>query len=189
MTDDPIITKPMLQGFLSDHSSEENVASITTEPDTIYFEEARDSMNLNFDFVIHGHTEKTLEIRFIKVAVYDIEGNLITFRHLNHNGVGTPSMHTIGRYRIEGQETLDIFNPFHSFPRPFSIGHLRYMFTLSEPTTKEEYYYGNIIVRPVMYRQRVRLTLPLRGLLVVLDGHDYYSHHRRFAMSIVRSVT
>jgi hypothetical protein len=189
MSDSPIITKPVLKGFLSDHSSSEEVVSIDTEPDTIYFEDARDSLNLNFDFVIRGLTGKTLELRFIKAAVYDVKGDLITFRHLNHNGVGTPSMHTIGKYTINGKETLDVFNPFHNFSKAISIGHLRYMFTLHEHETKREYYYGNVIVRPMEYRQKVRLTLPLKGLLVVLDGHDFYSHHRRFAMSIVRSFT
>ncbi len=179
----------MLRGFLSDYNSKEEVVFITTEPETIYYEEARDSINLNFDFVIQGLSEKKLEIRFIKVAVYDAEGNLLTFRHLNHNGVGTPSIHTIGRYEIEGQKQLDVFNPFHSFSKGFPIDHLRYMFTFYEPETKREYYYGNIIVKPVIYRQKVRLTLPLKGLLTVLDGHDFYSHHRRFAMSIVRDVT
>ncbi len=189
MTDKPSIARPMLRGFLSDHNSEEEVVSITIEPETVYFEEARDSLNLNFDFLIQGLTEKKLVIRFIKVAAYDAEGNLFTFRHLNHNGVGTPSIHTIGKFKIEGQELLDVFNPFYSFPKEFPIDHLRYMFTFYEPETKKEYYYGNIIVKPVFYKQKVRLTLPMKGLLTVLDGHDFYSHHRRFAMSIVRNVT
>ena len=189
MTDKPSIARPTLRGILSYHNSVEEVVFITAEPETVYFEEARDSLNLNFDFVIRGLSEKKLEIRFIKVAVYDAESNLLTFRHLNHNGVGTPSIHTIGRFEIEGQESLDVFNPFHSFSKEFPIDHLRYMFTFYEPETKREYYYGNIIVKPIMYKQEVRLTLPLKGLLTVLDGHDFYSHHRRFAMSIVRAVT
>ena len=189
MTDKPSIARPMLRGFLSDHNSGEEIVFITTEPETIFFEEGRDSLNLNFDFVIKGLSEKKLVIRFIKVAVYDAEGNLLTFRHLNHNGVGTPGIHTIGKFKIEGQELLDVFNPFYSFPKEFPIDHLRYMFTFYEPETKKEYYYGNIIVKPVFYKQKVRLTLPMKGLLTVLDGHDFYSHHRRFAMSIVRNVT
>lgn len=189
MTDQRSNTRPMLKGFLSDHNSREEVVSITIEPEVIYFEEARDSINLNFDFVIRGLSERRLEIRFIKVAVYDAENNLLTFRHLNHNGVGTPSIHTIGRYVIENQETLDVFNPFYSFPTELPIDYLRYMFTFYEPEIKKEYYYGNVVVKPVTYNQKVRLTLPLKGLLTVLDGHDFYSHHRRFAMSIVRDVT
>lgn len=178
-----------LHGFLSNHESEEKVVNILVEPETIYFEEARDGLNLNFDFVIQGLTEKKLIIKFIKVAVYDESDNLITFRHLNHNGVGTPGIHTIGKYELNGKETLDVFNPFYRFPIDTPISYLRYMFTFSNPETKTEYYYGNIIVKPIFYKQIVKLTLPLKGTLTILDGHDFYSHHRRFAMSLVRSVT
>ncbi|MGY5881537.1 MAG: M23 family metallopeptidase [Candidatus Thorarchaeota archaeon] len=182
-------TRPMLQGFLSDHESGENVVEIAIEPETVYFEEARDSLNLNFDFLITGLTDKKLVIRFIKVAVYDESDTLITFRHLNHNGVGTPSIHTLGKYELNGRETLDVFNPFHRFPIDMPIKYLRYMFTFNDPETKTEYYYGNIIVKPVIYKQKVKLSLPLKGTLTILDGHDFYSHHRRFAMSIVRTAT
>ena len=75
--------EPHLSGFLSDHESPEKVVSITVEPDVTYIEEARDSNNLNFDFILEGLTEVRLVIKFIKVAVYDEAGNLITYRHLN----------------------------------------------------------------------------------------------------------
>ncbi len=181
--------KAMLQGFLSNHESPEKVVAITVEPNIVYFEESRDSINLNFDFIISGLTDMKLVIKFIKVAVYDDTGAPITFRHLNHNGVGIPGIHTIGNYEINGKETLDVFNPFHRFPYSMSIAYLRYMFTFFCPETKTEYYYGNIIVQPQKYKQMVKLSLPLRGILTILDGHDFYSHHRRFSMSIVRDVT
>ena len=179
----------MLMDFLSDHSSEEKVARITVEPEKVYFEESRDSLDLNFDFVIKGLTEKNLLIKFIKVAIYDESTTLITFKHLNHNGIGTPSIYTIGKYNLEGDEVIDVINPFFSFPKNMKISYLRYMFTFLDQDTGEEYYYGNIIVKPEFYKQQVKLSLPLKGKLVILDGHDFYSHHRRFAMSIVREVT
>jgi len=181
--------EPHLSGFLSDHESPEKVVSITVEPEVTYIEEARDSNNLNFDFIVEGLTKKKLMIQFIKVAVYDEAGNLITYRHLNHNGVGTPGIHTIGKYEIEGREVLDIFNPFHSFPRAMPLNRLRYMFTFIEPESNREFYYGNVIVEPSTYHQEVNLTIPVKGTITILDGHDYYSHHRRFSMSLVRKAT
>ncbi len=181
--------EPHLSGFLSDHESPEKVVSITVEPDVTYIEEARDSNNLNFDFIVEGLTEKKLMIQFIKVAVYDEAGNLITYRHLNHNGVGTPGIHTIGKYEIDGREVLDVFNPFHSFPRAMPLNRLRYMFTFIEPESNREFYYGNVIVEPSTYHQEVNLTIPVKGTITILDGHDYYSHHRRFSMSLVRKAT
>ena len=121
--------------------------------------------------------------------VYDEGGDLITYRHLNHNGVGTPGIYTIGKYEIEGRETLDVYNPFHSFPKSMPLCRLRYMFTFIDPDSKKEFYYGNIIIEPTVYHQKVRLTVPVRGMITILDGHDFYSHHRRFSMSLVREAT
>ena len=181
--------KPRLRGFLSNHQSPEKVVSITPEPDTVYIEEAREANKLNFDFVIKGLTDRKLVIAFIKAAVYDESGDLITYRHLNHNGVGTPGIYTIGKYEIEGRETLDVYNPFHSFPKSTPLSRLRYMFTFIDSDTKKEYYYGNIIIEPTVYHQKVRLAIPVKGMITILDGHDFYSHHRRFSMSLVRKAT
>ncbi len=181
--------KPRLRGFLSNHESTEKVVSITTEPDTIYIEETRDSKRLNFDFTLSGLTDRKLIIRFIKLAVYDKSDNLLTYRHLNHNAVGTPGIQTIGKYEIEGKETFDIYNPFHSFPRTMPLCKLRYMFTFFDPEAKKEYYYGNIVIEPSTFHQKVKLTIPVKGMVTILDGHDFYSHHRRFSMSLVRKAT
>ena len=54
----------MLIDFLSKHSSEEKVVSIESEPETIYFEDARNSDFLNFDFVIKGLTERNPNLGF-----------------------------------------------------------------------------------------------------------------------------
>ena len=84
-------SKPRLNGFLSNHQSPEKVVSVIPEPDAVYIEEARDANKLNFDFTIKGLTERKLTFAFIKVAVYDEADNLITYRHLNHNGVVPPA--------------------------------------------------------------------------------------------------
>jgi hypothetical protein len=180
---------PQLHGFLSDHESPEKVVSIAVEPSPVYIEEARHSNNLNFDFSLTGLTEKRLVIKFIKAAVYDEMDNLITFRHLNQNAVGVSGIQTLGLSEIEGRETINVFNPFHSFPKNIPLHKLRYMFTFLEPENGTEHYFGNNVIRPKVYHQKVKLNIPLRGLMTVLDGHDYYSHHRRFSMNIVRKIT
>ena len=63
------------------------------------------------------------------------------------------------------------------------------MFTLMDQETKEEFYYGDIRVKPQIYQQKTQLLVPLKGTMTILDGHDYYSHHRRFQMTIVREFT
>ena len=179
----------LLTDFLSSYSCAEKVVAISVEPQTVYIEDGREAQNLNFDFALEGLTDRELLISFIKVGVYDETGNLLTFRYLNHNAVETPGIYTIGKYVISGKEKFDIYNPFPAFSKKFKIGYLRYMFTFLDTKTKQEFYYGNIIVKPAVYKQRVKLSLPLKGLLTVLDGHDFYSHHRRFGMTVIRKAT
>jgi len=180
---------PKLHGYLSDHESSEKMVSIAVEPSPVYIEDGRDSNRLNFDFTLTGLSDKRLFIRFIKAAVYDEQDHLMTFRHLNHNAVGVSGIQTIGKTEIDGKETVDLFNPFHSFPKHVPLHKLRYMFTFQDPETGKEYYYGNTTIHPTTYHQKVELTIPVKGLVTILDGHDYYSHHRRFAMNQVRNIT
>jgi len=178
-----------LADFLSDYMSEERVVSINTEPATIYIEDSRDSYQVNFDFILENQTDGELELRFIKVAAYDKQNNLLTYRYLNHNGVGTPGIHSVGNYGLKANEKTTLYNPFHSFPKTMEIAFLRYMFTYADKNTRQEYYYGHIVVTPVSYMQVVKLELPVKGTSTILDGHDYFSHHRRFSPTIVREFT
>ncbi len=179
-----------LEDFLSSHSSIEKVVNIRVEPARVYFENGRDAQFLNFDFAVEGLTDKELILKFVKVGVYDKKDRLLTFRFLNHNGAETPGIKTIGKTVIQGKEKLDIYNPFFEFPKRLRIAYLRYTFTFFERSTGKEFYYGNIIVRPEKFAQRTKLSIPLKGLIVVTDGHDYYSHHRRlFALTGIRAAT
>ncbi|MBN1262197.1 MAG: M23 family metallopeptidase [Anaerolineae bacterium] len=182
----PVFT---LSDFLSSHTTPDKVVEIQVEPDVVYVEPGRDAQYLNFDFILQGLTEKTLTLGFLKVAVYDASGSLLTYRYLNHNGVGTPGIHTLGKFQLAGQAHFDLFNPFYQFPKDMPIDCLRYMFTFVERETRQEYYDGTVVVTPQVYHQQTRLCLPLRGPMTILDGHDYTSHHRRFGMSLVREVT
>lgn len=181
--------KVALLDFLSAHTTPEAVVDIQVEPQVVYFEVGRDALLLNFDFVLRGLTDKTLVLGFLKVVAYDVSGTLLTYRYLNHNGVGTPGIHSLGKYQLVGQEQFDLYNPFFRFPKEMSLASLRYMFTFVERETRREYYYGNVLLTPQTYRQQTRLQVPMRGFMTILDGHDYYSHHRRFGMSLVRQVT
>jgi hypothetical protein len=178
-----------LADFLSKRMSEEQVVSISTEPAAIYFEDSRDSYNVNFDFILENQTDGDLELRFIKVAAYDKQKNLVTYRYLNHNGVGAPGIHSLGNFELKAKEKTTLYNPFHSFSKSLEIAYLRYMFTYADKNTRQEYYYGNIVVTPIFYAQTVQLELPVKGTITILDGHDYFSHHRRFSPTIVREFT
>lgn len=179
----------MLEDFLSAHSSDEKVVEIKVEPEVAFLVEEKDFLTLNFDFLLQGLTDRNLIIRFIKVAVYDKNDKLITFRHLNHNGVGNPGINTLGTFEIKGKSDLDVFNPFYRFSKEVPLHYLRYMFTFIDKDTRDEFYYGDIVVNPIIYQQKVKLTLPLKEKLVIMDGHDFYSHHRRVNISLLKQIT
>jgi murein DD-endopeptidase MepM/ murein hydrolase activator NlpD len=185
----PSIPDVKLEGFLADHSSTEQVVEIRVEPSIVYGEVAGPDSYFNFDFAIVGLTGRTLDLVFLKVAATDAGGALVAYRYLNRNAVGPSGIETLGRTTIEGRASLDIFNPFHTFPTEIAPTCLRYMFTFRDDETGEEFYFGNVRVRPLAYSQDVSLNLPVRGLVMVADGYDYFSHHRRFSMSIAREAT
>ena len=180
---------PRLEGFLSDHTSSEEIVEIRTEPPTIYAERGREGTHLNFDFAVEGLTDRHLDLVFLKVAAYDAGGELNAYRYLNRNAVGPSGIESIGNTQIQGREVMDLFNPFHTFPREPLPARLRFMFTFRDRITGEEFYCSDVNVAPTVYRQKVALLLPVRGLVTVLDGHDYFSHHRRFAMTLARNAT
>jgi len=148
---------PVLLDFLSPHTSPEKVVDIQVEPEIVYFEDGREANYLNFDFVVRGLTDKKLLLKFIKVAIYDQADNLLAYRFLNHNAVGTPGIHTVGKIEINGAETVDIPNPFYRLSEKLSVAYLRYMFTYMDVETREEYYYGDIRVTPTVYEQQAQL--------------------------------
>jgi hypothetical protein len=185
----PSIPEIKLEGFLADHSSAEQVVEIKVEPSIVYVEVAGSDSHFNFDFALTGLSDRTLDLVFLKVAAYGPTGALVAHRYLNRNAVGPSGIETLGQTRIEGMSTLDVFNPFHSFRTEIDLTYLRYMFTFRDAETGEDFYYGDVRVHPRLYDQRVSLNLPVRGLVMVADGHDYFSHHRRFAMSLAREAT
>lgn len=184
----PVVQNVLLGDFLSGHSSTRGLVKIEVVPATVYLERGRDAVHLDFDFRITGLSDRRLVLRFVKVAVLDSAGRLVTYRHANHNGMNA-GIRTLGKWTVEGKETFDLYNPFHSFPARLAVARLRYMFTFKDAKTGEELYHGDVQVRPVAYRQQTRLRLPLKGLLTVLDGHDYLSHHRRFSGAVMGKFT
>jgi hypothetical protein len=178
-----------LKGFLADHSSAAQVAEIQVEPAIVYSEVVDRNSHLNFDFVVTGLTDRTIDLVFLKVAAYDASDALVAYRYLNRNAVGPSGIETLGQTTIKGKTSLDIFNPFHTFPTEIGVTRLRYMFTFRDNASGEEFYSGDVQVVPHTYTQQVTLNIPVRGLVTVADGYDYFSHHRRFAMSVAREAT
>ena len=80
---------------------------------------------------------------------------------------------------VETGESILVFNPFHSLVGTVPLKKLRYVFTFRTEDGRTRYR-SDIVVNPVPYETKTQLILPLKGRVLVWDGHDYQSHHRRF---------
>lgn len=141
------------------------------------------SQYLNFDLVMANGGTDTLEITRIELSVYDRAGGLQLRRLVNENGP-SPSARILAPDRMlaPGASGM-VFNPFPEFPRDVELARLRYDVELRPRRAGGER--GEPVVRtvevaPVDFAPRTQLAMPLRGRLLVWDGHDFQSHHRRW---------
>lgn len=80
---------------------------------------------------------------------------------------------------LRPKQAAGVFNPFHSFAGSVPLKKLRYEFAFGTEDGKLRYK-SVAEVAPVLYETKTALVLPLKGRVLVWDGHDYHSHHRRF---------
>ena len=132
---------------------------------------------LNFDFRIANRSSQPLELRVVKLAVRDPGGAIVAQLELNDNGI-QPGITIVANRKVAAGAQLTLFNPFHTLAAQWPLGSLDYTFRFSDD--KDGEVVQSVHVVPKAYATRTRLRLPLDGRLLVWDGHDFYSHHRRF---------
>jgi hypothetical protein len=132
---------------------------------------------MNCDFRIANRGSEVLELRVVNLAVRDKSGALIAKLELNDNGIA-PGIEIVSTRRVEAGGGLTLFNPFHTLAAQWPLASLDYTFRFSGG--KDGDVVRSVHVEPKPYATRTRLRLPLDGRLLIWDGHDFYSHHRRF---------
>jgi len=157
--------------------------SVSAEPHEPYIETRESEQRLNFDLLLHNGTAEPLRINKIQVSVYDAQGALAFRRYLDENG--RPSgISTLPERIVPAAGSLTVFNPFFSFDSEMPLARLHYEIFLEKISDKEPNLLtfsakAELDLSPRPYSGKTRLTLPLRGLIYVFDGHDFYAHHRR----------
>ena len=150
---------------------------ITAQPAAIWIEAFDTGQTLNFDFVVENLGKVPLGIDSIDLVAADAAGKPVLRRFMDSNGFA-PSIETVpGRVVAPGAKIL-VFNPFHSFRPDAELHRLTYTFSLSIPQEAPETK-ASVVVMPRVYQTKTALSLPVRGKLLIHDGHDYYAHHRR----------
>ena len=155
---------------------------LTARPEAVLIEESANARSLNFDLLIRNTTDVALDIDEIKVSVYDRTGALVLRRFVDSNGT-RPSVRTIDVTEVPAASTVLVFNPFHRFDRDVDLARLVFDVKLSGKKGIPAYS-TQLIVEPRSYVTRTALVLPFRGRMIVYDGHDFLSHHRRWDYTI-----
>jgi hypothetical protein len=151
--------------------------AVTAEPDAIYIEKRYGQSRLNFDFALENKAAVPLVIAEVEVSVFDAKGKLVLRKFINGNGF-RPAIQTLPTAVLPPNDAITVFNPFSEFDAAVDLHELRYRFTLTSEDREKELTVESV-VHPVVYEPKTALSLPLKGRILVHDGHDFYAHHRR----------
>ena len=157
--------------LISASASAQNAVKIEHYPSEPLIETVNNNNVLNFDFKIQNSSTDTLKLTKIEVRCLDKNNVLIQQKFLDNNGTA-PSINTIPSAIWNGVSQKLVFNPFPEV-NP-STESLEYTFTFNNSVEVKQ------IVKPKNYNQKNDFILPLKEKLLVYDGHDLNSHHRRF---------
>src|SRR5687767_13345883 len=155
---------------------------LLARPEAVLIEEGHTARSLNFDILVRNTTDVPLDIDEIAVSVYDRAGALVLRRLVDGNGT-RPSIRTIDVAEVPAGGTALLFNPFHRFERDVDLARLVYDVKLSGKKGSPVHS-ARLVVEPQAYVTKTALILPLRGRMIVYDGHDFLSHHRRWDYTI-----
>lgn len=155
--------------------AEKGSVSVSVLPDRVLVERGKFDQRLNFDLAIQNRSDELVELASIRVLVLAPGGELVSERRLDDNG---DSIGTVPGRRVAPGKSAVVFNPFHSFEPDLDLSTLRYELVFDTSATRAKYR-ADVVVHPIAYDTKTDLLLPVAGRLLVHDGHDFYSHHRR----------
>lgn len=168
------ISMIVILGF---NSFSQSKISVEAKPVNIYIEEGEGKQLLNSDFSVKNNSADTLKLSKVTVYVYDKKNQIIHSRFLDNNGTA-PSIQVIPNREFNGAETRLIFNPFTEFNLTLPLTKIMFEFVFSN--NKKEEFTTKTFIYPKKYAQDIKYAFPLKGTILVYDGHDFYAHHRRF---------
>jgi murein DD-endopeptidase MepM/ murein hydrolase activator NlpD len=147
---------------------------------------------LNFDIIIKNQSKHTIELNAVEAAIMDDKGKLSLRKFMNSEGKA-PGIDLLVYTIIKPGETVSVFNPFHTFPPDLQITSLKYGFFFNYADSQAQIdankrrlpvdFDQSVIklITPQVYIAKNDYYLPLKGKIIVWDGHDFYSKNRRSA--------
>ena len=135
----------------------------------------------NFDFLITSVAAQPLELASIVMTGHDPAGALVLRRFCDTSGL-SPCIRTLPDRTLDPTATSIVYNPVHELPAHVPLRELRYVLSFADTAgTVVDSVSTTVPLRE--YATRTELVLPLRGRILVFDGHDFYAHHRRWNLA------
>ncbi len=160
--------------------------TVTAAPERAWIVEGDGVRKVNFDFLVANAGATPVEIVELKLVVRDGRGHFVLGRELNRQGM-IPSIDSLITTEIPAGKTVQLLNPFSEFPRSVDLGVLDYTLAFEPPAVEGSPEPApielKVQVQPQAFKPRTRLSLPLKGKVYVIDGHDLMAHHRRIDMT------
>jgi hypothetical protein len=160
--------------------NEQAPLQLETMQDSLLVQEGRNSQRLSLDFCIHNLSRLEWNLRSLKLWVYDSSDHLFIKHRLDEQAT-SPSISLLPERKVPPWGTLDILNPFHRFDSGLPLYRLHFQFDFSNEQGQHSIL--DIDVYPRRYSQSIALDLPLKGRILVDDGNDIFSHHRRLTIN------
>lgn len=155
---------------------------VTVEPRPAYIERSSSGQLVNFDLILDNTTDEPLDVDEVQLSVHDHAGKLVLRRQIDGNGT-RPSVRTIDIAEVPAKGKAMLFNPFDRFDRDVDLSSMTFDLKLSSKNG-ERRYASRVVVSPKPYAGKAALILPVKGRMIVYDGHDFYAHHRRWDYTI-----
>ena len=154
------------------------VITVTVLPKPAYIERSDGAQLVNCDLRIENGTGLPWELTAIEVSVLDRAGALVWRKRIDDGGV-SPGITVVPNRALPVGGQVLLLNPIHSFPAALELRTLRFELTFQGADRKNTRSVTAAVV-PTAYAGHAKLRLPVAGRLLVWDGHDFLSHHRRW---------
>lgn len=152
---------------------------VSIQPQVPLIERTAFGQALNFDIRVANTGTAPLTLRAVQVTVRNKAGEVVQVSEINDNGPA-PGIDAVATREVAVGEGATIFNPLHTLAAGIDAAKLEYRLDFVSPGGQEAR--AEFVAEPQLYVTKTALRLPVRGRVLVWDGHDFYAHHRRLGL-------
>jgi hypothetical protein len=157
--------------------------AVSAIPSTPFIERRDSTQFVNADIVVHNDGQVALKLAAIRLKVFDKAEKLEIAREINGNGKPA-ALASMGDLELKPGKTIDLYQPFDRFGADVDLSRLdlELIFIRARKPVPPVVLTGDASVKIELKPQQFEpapYCIPLAGPLLVHDGHDLYSHHRR----------